>query len=116
MNTPATTADTILIVTDITTDASLVKDMLNPEFDHIFTSTDPDKLVVDFISHRPKVLVLAFNILEKSERYYLGLFRLCEAVHQYPHRTVILCNKDEVSGLMRYARRNNSTTIIFSCR
>jgi CheY-like chemotaxis protein len=52
--------------------------------------------VADFERHRPDVLVLAFNELEKSERYYLGLYRLSQAVHQRPHRTVILCSKDEV--------------------
>lgn len=96
MDTPAPTTDTILIVTDSVTDAALVKNLLNPEFDHVVTSTDPDKLPGDFVRHRPSVLVLAFDTLEKSERYYLGLYRLCEVVHQYPHRTVILCNKDEV--------------------
>ena len=96
MDTPAPTAATILIATDSTTDAALVEKLLHPEFDHIFMSTDPDKLPGDFVRHRPNVLVLAFNTLEKSERYYMGLYRLCEAVHQHPHRTVILCNKDEV--------------------
>ena len=74
----------------------MVKNLLNPEFDHVVTSTDPDKLAGDFVRHRPNVLVLAFNSLEKSERYYLGLYRLCKAVSQHPHRTVILCNKDEM--------------------
>jgi len=106
MDTHASIADTILIVTDITTDASLVKDMLNSEFDHVFTSTDPEKLVADFVSHRPSVLVLAFNTLEKSENYYLGLYRLCEAVHQYPHRTVILCNKDELKRAYELCKKD----------
>lgn len=96
MDTLAPSTATILIVTDITTDATLVKNLLSPEFDHVFMSTDPDKLPGDFVRHRPNVLVLAFNTLEKSERHYLGLYRLCKEVHQYPHRTVILCNKDEV--------------------
>jgi CheY-like chemotaxis protein len=96
MDTPAPAAATILIATDSVTDAALVQKLLQPEFDHIFMSTDPDKLPGDFVRHRPSVLVLAFNSLEKSERYYLGLYRLCKVVHQYPHRTVILCNKDEV--------------------
>jgi CheY-like chemotaxis protein len=106
MDTPAATVNTILIVTDLTTDARLVKDMLNPEFDHVFTSTDPDKLAADFASHRPNVLVLAFNTVEKSERYYLGLYRLCEVVHQYPHRTVILCNKDEIKRAYELCKKD----------
>jgi len=96
MDTLATTAVTVLIATDNVADAALVEKLLHPEFDHVFASTDPDKLAVDFAHHHPSVLVMAFNTLEKSERYYLGLYRQCEAAHQYPHRTVILCNKDEV--------------------
>ena len=96
MDTPASPATAILVVTDIITDATLVKKLLNPEFDHVFTCTDTDKLAGDFVRYHPNVLVLAFNSIEKSERHYLGLYRLCPEVHQYPHRTVILCNQEEV--------------------
>ena len=96
MDTPATPAAVILIVTDITTDATLVKNLLDPEFEHVVTSTDPDKFAGDFVRHQPNVLVMAFNTLEKSERYDLGLYRLCPEVHQYPHRTVILCTQGEM--------------------
>lgn len=57
MNTPKSTAATILIATDIVGDAALVKNMLNEEFDHVFTSTDPAQAVADFEQHRPDVLV-----------------------------------------------------------
>jgi CheY-like chemotaxis protein len=40
--------------------------------------------------------VLAFNTLEKSERCYLSMYRLCPEIHLQPHRTVILSSKDEV--------------------
>jgi len=42
------------------------------------------------------VLILAFDGLERAERYYLGLYRLSSLVHALPHRTLILCNKDDV--------------------
>ena len=106
MNTLTLTDPTILIATDSVTDAALVEKLLNPEFDHVFMSSDPDKLPGDFVRHRPSVLVLAFNTLEKSERYYLGLYRLCETVHQYPHRTVILCNKDEVKRAYELCKKD----------
>ena len=96
MITPGPSAATILIATDNSIDAALVKDILDAEFGKVFTSTHPDKTVDDFDRQRPDVLVLAFNALEKSEHCYLRLFRLSAAVHLHPHRTVILCNKDEV--------------------
>ncbi len=86
----------ILIVTDVVGDAELVKGVLRDAFDHVYFSTDADTAAADFVLRQPDVLVLAFNSLEKSERYYLSLYRFCQEVHQHPHRTVILCNKDEV--------------------
>lgn len=86
----------ILIATDIIGDAALVRGILHEEFDGIFTSTDTDHAAADFVQHRPDVLVLAFNTLEKSERCYLGMYRSCPEIHLQPHRTVILSSKDEV--------------------
>jgi len=86
----------ILIATDNAEDAKVVKQQLSNEYENVFVSTSPDLAVQDFESHRPDVLVLAFNGLEKAERYYLGLYRLSSVVHIHPHRTVILCNKDEI--------------------
>jgi len=106
MDTRTSTAATILIVTDNVTDAAMVKNLLTPEFDHIFMSTNPDKGVEDFVHHRPSVLVLAFNTLEKAERYYLELHRLCEVVHQLSHRTVVLCNKDEVKQVYELCKKD----------
>jgi PleD family two-component response regulator len=88
---------TILLATDSIVDAEMVKNLLSREFDHVFLSTDPDMAVSDFDQQRPDVLVLAFNELEKSERYYLGLYRFSQVLQQHPHRTVILCSKEEVT-------------------
>ncbi|MDP1634805.1 MAG: response regulator, partial [Gallionellaceae bacterium] len=86
----------ILIATDIVADAAVVKGVLGEEFDHVSVSTDPDSAAADFLAQRPDVLVLAFNRLEKSERYYLGLYRLCPEINRHPHRTIILCDQSEV--------------------
>lgn len=95
MATPALSAR-ILIATDIVGDADLVSGILNTEFDGVFTTTDNDHAVEDFVHHKPDVLVLAFNTLEKSERCYLSMYRLCPEIHLQPHRTVILSSKEEV--------------------
>ncbi|MDO8990102.1 MAG: response regulator [Sideroxyarcus sp.] len=86
----------ILVATDIIGDAELAKGILNEVFDHVYCSTEPDQATVDFMRYQPDVLVLAFNSLDKSERYYLSLYRLCPAINKHPHRTVVLSNKDEV--------------------
>lgn len=86
----------ILITSDDPSDADLVKRLLAAEFSKIFISTSQDKAVDDFELRRPDVLVLAFNTLEKAERYYLGLYRMSTTIQLHPHRTVILCDKDDV--------------------
>jgi len=88
---------TILIASESLSDANLVKKLLSQELDRFVVSTDPDRAAEDFDKHPPQVLVLAFNTMSKAESYYLGLYRLSEKVHQHPHRTIILCNKDEVN-------------------
>lgn len=42
--------------------------------------------------------------MDKSQHYYLRLFRLCAAVHLHPHRTLILCNKDELRQVYALCR------------
>ncbi len=96
----------ILIACDNPSDANQIKIILNDEFDKVFISIDPDAKAHDFESHRPAVLVLAFNSLEKSERYYLGLYRLCPTLQQMSHRTIILCNKDDVGKVYGLCKKN----------
>ena len=69
---------------------------MDDEFGKVFTSINPDKSVENFVHHLPDVLILAFYTLDKLQHYYLGLSRLCAATHIQTHRTIILCNKDEV--------------------
>lgn len=99
------TAALILIATDNVTDAELIKKHLEVEFENVAISTDPDRAVADFESHRPDVLMLAFNNLGKSERYYLELYRCSRKIHLQPHRTVILCNKDEVKHVYELCKK-----------
>jgi CheY-like chemotaxis protein len=95
----------ILVVTEVATDATLVRDLLSEEFSNVFVSTDPERAVQDFEKHRPAVLILAFNTLEKAERYYLGLYRLSTVIHGLPHRTVILCNKDDLKRVFELCKK-----------
>ncbi|MBW8365902.1 MAG: response regulator [Rhizobium sp.] len=95
----------ILVASDSLSDAVLIKKLLAQEFEQIFLSTTSDLAVKDFESRAPDVLVLAFNSLEKSERYYLGLYRLSGKIHLQPHRTVVLCNMDEVSQAYQACRK-----------
>jgi CheY-like chemotaxis protein len=96
----------ILIATDNVEDAKVVKRQLDDEYEEVFTSINPDLAVQDFETHRPDVLVLAFNSLEKAERYYLGLYRRSSLVQLHPHRTIILCNKFEVKRVYGLCKKD----------
>lgn len=95
----------ILVATDVVVDAGLVRKLLSDEFDTVSISTEPDKSVEDFERIKPQVLILAFNTLEKAERYYLGLYRLGNLVHALPHRTLILCNKDDLRRVYELCKK-----------
>lgn len=95
----------ILIATDIAADADIVRKLLSEEFEDTRASTDPARAVADFETYKPDILILAFNGLEKAERYYLGLYRLGTLVHALPHRTLILCNKDDLARVYDLCRK-----------
>lgn len=95
----------ILVATEIVVDAQLVRRLLSDEFDNVSISTDPERAVHDFERHKPEVLILAFNSLEKAERYYLGLYRLSTQIHTMQHRTVILCNKDDLKRVYELCKK-----------
>ena len=59
----------ILVASDDAGDAELVRRMLRKEFSQVHCSTDPARAVADFEAHRPQVLVLAFDTLERAERH-----------------------------------------------
>jgi CheY-like chemotaxis protein len=98
-------ASQILVAGDSAADAEQVRALLRDEFDEIAVSTEPERAISDFEKHRPAVLILAFNTLEKAQRYYLGLYRLCSVVHALPHRTVILCNTDDVRRVYELCKK-----------
>lgn len=95
----------ILVASDNADDARQVQRQLKADFAHVQLSTDADRCLQDFEQHVPDVLVLAFDRLDKAQRYYLGLYRLGGALQQHPHRTVILCSKDEVQAVFDLCKK-----------
>ena len=45
-----------VIATDIVGDAEIAKGILNEEFDHVFSSTEPGQTAVDFVRYQPDIL------------------------------------------------------------
>jgi len=86
----------IVVACNSSSDAEVDVALLKHEFDEVAVAADPDRAADDFESLRPHVLVLAFGSLEHAERYCLGLYRRSTLAQAWPHRTVVLCHKDEV--------------------
>lgn len=86
----------VLVASDNADDAAQLLKQLKVEMEHVRASTNADLAVKDFESFKPDVLVLAFDSIEKAQRYSLGLYRQSQVVSQHRHRTVLLCSKNEV--------------------
>lgn len=94
----------ILVSSDNADDARQIQRQLNTDFTNVQLSTDSDSFLEDFESCAPEVLVLAFDRLDKAQRYYLGLYRRGGSLQQHPHRTVILCARDEVQDVFELCK------------
>ncbi|MEJ1965894.1 MAG: hypothetical protein WDO56_31845 [Gammaproteobacteria bacterium] len=95
----------VLIVSDSQTDTDLVKTLLDEHFDEVAVSGDVLLAARDFERERPKVLLLAFKDLRKSENFYLSLYRHHSASALLNHRTVILCDKQDLKQAFELCRR-----------
>ena len=86
----------ILVATERPLDAEVIARVLSEEFAKVHVSVDPKRCVLDFELHKPAVLVLAFDTLQKAERHFQKLCQPAVMVHAPPHRVLILCNKDDL--------------------
>lgn len=107
--TPASAAapskGSILVASDSTVNAVLVRTLLEDEFETIALGVDGASAAVDFHAHQPDVLVLAFKRLQLCEDFYLGLYRVGGERALHRHRAIILCTKDEVRYAYDLCRR-----------
>ena len=94
----------ILVASDAQANSTMVSELLSQEFDGVRTSWIAQSAVPDFDESPPQVLVLAFEELEKAESYYLGLFRLSRVIRRESHRTIVLCQKNEVKRAFELCR------------
>ena len=106
MTTTATAGPRILVSSDSAEDGQHVVRLLKEDFANVQLSSQSQRAVADFEACLPDVLVLAFDKLENAQRYYLGLYRHGRSVHAHPHRTVLLCSKDEVQAAFELCKKD----------
>jgi CheY-like chemotaxis protein len=95
----------VLVVTDVLADATQIGKLLEDQFEQVMLSTNEASFVADFERFEPDVVVLAFNSLERAERYALGLYRHSTVVHTLPHRSIVLCSKETVHRAFELCRK-----------
>jgi len=95
----------VLVVTDVLADAAQIGKLLGDHFETINLSPTEANFIADFERHQPDVLVLAFASLERAERYSLGLYRHSAMVHTLPHRSIVLCDKENVHRAFELCRK-----------
>ena len=93
----------VMVVSDKREDVAQVLEQLERDFTDLHASTDPAQAIADFENVRPDVLVLGFDSIEKAHDYSVSLYRACHRVQ--PHRTLLLCNKDEVRAAFEHCRK-----------
>jgi PleD family two-component response regulator len=86
----------ILIATDDGFQAEQMSESLRSDFPAIRISLNSALVAHDFDDFKPDILVLAFTLMEKAERYHQMLLRLSELARARDYRTILLCDKTDV--------------------
>jgi CheY-like chemotaxis protein len=95
----------VLVAAGKAGDARRILGILKKDFGTVRLSTDENFALRDFEDFRPDVLVLAFDTLEEAQHYYLSLYRLGPTPNDRSHRTIILCNQDEVREVIELCKK-----------
>ena len=97
---------TVLVASERGADAAHVRDALANEFTRVEVSTHGEFVVADFERVRPDVVVLAFDSIDKSQQYCLGLMRFSKVAQAHPHRHVILCAPDDLGAVFALCKKD----------
>jgi CheY-like chemotaxis protein len=95
----------VLIATERASDGNQLQSSLEAHFEHFRISTNLELSVQDFEDFKPDVVVLAFDCIDKAQRYSLGLYRFSPLVQQHPHRSILLCAKSELATAFELCKK-----------
>jgi CheY-like chemotaxis protein len=87
--------------------ADPVLQTLQGEVESVFVAPRWHTLAADFDAHRPDVLIFAFESLARSQAAQRELYRLGAAVLVQPHRTLVLCQDNEVQAAYELCRQGH---------
>jgi len=95
----------VLVASDEAKEARQLVDLLRNHFDYVGHSTNPDVAAAEFEEQAPDIIVMAFKSLEHAERYYLGLHRFGQSIYRRPHRTILLCRKEDAAAAFELCKK-----------
>lgn len=103
VNTPVETAR-LMVACGSARAAEPVLRALHGEVGHLLAAPQWEQLAAEFDAFRPDVLVFAFESLARSQEAQRQLYRLGRSVLLQPHRTLVLCDDDEVQAAFELCR------------
>ena len=93
------------IASDSPVEASLVKSLLEDEFEKIVIRLSETGVEAEAPKAAPSIFVLAFRELEKAEQYYVSVHRGEHAMASRTHRTILLCRQEDLGRAYEMCRR-----------
>ena len=97
---------TVLVVSDRGADAAHVRDALTDEITRVEVSTNGERAVADFEKFRPDVVVLAYDSIDKSQQYCLGLLRFSKFAQSHPHCYIVLCAAADLNAVFALCKKD----------
>ena len=88
----------ILIVSDSADELRSVLELMTADLGGHWSTDNEAAGLLLFQEHRPSVLILSFQEIEKAERFYLTLYRQCPQMQEIPHQTLLLCKNTEAES------------------
>lgn len=101
---PAPGGSRLLLACDAPADAEAVRRLLTVQAAALTVCSETSKLQAAFDRTLPHVLLLAFPTLEAAQQCCVQLYRHSGLVHTHPHRTLLLCARDEVERAFELCR------------
>jgi CheY-like chemotaxis protein len=85
----------ILIISDSVDEVDDIQALLAEEFGRLLKTDKETEGIQLLIKYRPSVLILAFQEIKQTERFYLSIFRHDSPAYKIPHNTLLLCKTNE---------------------
>jgi|GEM_PF-630653 len=96
----------ILIVSDDAEEVRAVRDLLQHDYANLIIADNDEAGLRLFPERQPALLILVFQEMVRSERFYLMLYRQCQTIREIPHQTLLLCKSNESEAAFSLCHNN----------